>query len=679
MSDTKLEMPFRFTKQEKEEPICPFIFTNPPTSEQQNPSTLPAGQNPDADAAIGNAQGGNLGSCAVSSNLSTQPMISAQPNPDVGTSVKKRVIKVNGDPGYSSDPSMMPPAMCPDNVSQVPFSPSQLVNASVPYAYPAQQQTLPPAVPQPSQMAVIDKNSVDTFGVNNSHEIFVDYKENKMYLLRQKTRNKKNSSNACINGGQRSVYKSENKSSLVFEKTELAKGTISVVSKVIKPKGEFLSVELKGENGKITKCELTFYQINEKRYLNKVLLESKLNYDANNLKYIIEWLRTQYSLTEAYREPVDDVKNGRPFYRDADNIRKKAADTLRVRDEISSYIADNINGNLKLFLLALGCVSKMPLFLSANKLDIRTVVAFCVSDMGMVVGDLSRIYSLDGNSMKGLSEFKDEILESNNMTLLFTRGETDHKLKKGLADLAGYIEMNGVTHKALGLPIFVFDNRSMLKKFDMSKYLVVQYSLTDTTDKTDILCWFQKKMMDDEHFATNLLDLINRYKVKISEEQIQSPKTDLYAILLGTAGTIIRYSDFSSEQADKIVDEFYDWFNSSAVDSSSITKAFCDYIKSSVLPLKSVYEYSADDGKTIYLDDEYLCITMSVFKDAAYALNIEKALLAKQIYEDGFLETGGDKYQKYIKTRSGSHNFYVIPLSKLSRKKEYPEKPKQMA
>lgn len=40
---------------------------------------------------------------------------------------------------------------------------------------------------------------------------------------------------------------------------------------------------------------------------------------------------------------------------------------------------------------------------------------------------------------------------------------------------------------------------------------------------------------------------------------------------------------------------------------------------------------------------------MSVFKDAAYALNIEKDLLAKQIYEDGFLETGGDKYQKYIR------------------------------
>ena len=492
-----------------------------------------------------------------------------------------------------------------------------------------------------------------------NHNVLVDYSKNRIYLLKQKARSKKNSSNALINGGQSTVYKNENKSSLVYENIEIAKGTISIVSKIIKPTGEFLSVKFKGENGEITLCEFTWEQINDKKYLDKFLLASKLNYDKNNLKYIMEWLRTEYSSAEVYREPVDDVENGRPFYHDADNIRKKAADTLRVRDEIGSYIADKINGNLKLFLLALGCVSKMPLFLSANKLDIRTAIAFCVSDM-RAVGALSRMYCLDENSMKGLSEFKDGILDGNNIALFYTSGESDYKLKKGLADLAMFIGTSGVTHKVSGLPILVFDDRSLLKKFDISKYFIVQYSLTDTTDKTDILCWFQKKMMDDEHFAADLLELIKRYKAKLSEEQLQTPKTDLCAVLLGTAGTIMKYSDFSSEQAGKIADELYDWFNSAAVDSSSITKAFCEYIKSCGLPLKSVYEYCDDDGETLYLNDKHLCITMSVFKDAASALKIDKALLIKQINEDGILATDGDKYQKNIKTHSGNRNFYAI-------------------
>lgn len=615
-------------------------------------------------------------SVPASQSNNIQSEMNSQPYTETSAPTNGRVIEISGDPRYSSNPSTMAPAMQSDFVPQVPYSApvqqSQQFANALAYTYPVQQQILPPAYSQPVPMSVNVNNSPDKSFFDKSYKVIMDYQVNKIYLLRQRAGNKTKSSNVNVNSAQNPVILNENKGLHNLERTEIADGTITVGSKVIRAAGEFLAVRFTGENGAKTYEELTLDQINDKKFLNNRLLSAGLNFGTSYLKYIIWWLTSQYNNAETVKEPVDGVgEDGRPFYHNADIIRRKAADTLYVRDKINSYIADNANGNLQLFLLALGCASKMPLFLSANQLDIRTVVAFCVNDMGRAIGELSCMYSFNENSRKGLSEFKPEILESNNMVLFFTKGETDYKLKNGLENLSSFIGLNGVikdTPKGLGLPIFVFDNRSILKKYDMSKYLIVQYGSANPSDLADILCWFQKKMMDDERFALDLLDSINNFKQKISEEQIESPKTDLFAVLLGVSGMILKHSGFSEEETDKAVDNrLRSWLNSASSDSSLITSEFCNYIKNCDLPLKDAHDYDpvTDDEKTLYLNKDNLCITMPVFKKAASNLNTDKNLLAKQLKEDDFLETQKDNFQKYVSTKSGSHNFYVIPLSKL--------------
>lgn len=424
--------------------------------------------------------------------------------------------------------------------------------------------------------------------------------------------------------------------------------------------------------GTIIDDELTYDQINTKKILTEKLLSAGINFNASYLKYIMEWLRTKYNTAQTLAEPCNSIgEDGRPFYRDEHLIRQKAADGLWVKEKINLCIKDKVNGDLNLFLLALGCVSKVTLFLSVNKLDIRTAVSFCANDLGRAVDELSKMYSLDESRKMRLSEYNAEILDSNGIVLFVANGETDYKLKKCLPKLSGDVGMNGIlsgSPKESGLPILVFDDRSLLKKFDMSKYFIIPYSTTDPSDLTGILCWFQKMMMDNERFASDLLIAINNFRQKISEEQNESPKTDFFAVLLGAARTILKYTVFSEEEIAKEIDNrFYNWLDSASVDSSLLTEKFCSYLKICNLQLKDAHDYTpdTDDQKTLYLWNDCLCITRPLFVNAAAGLNIESNLLIKQLNDDGFLVHRKDHFQWNVRTKLGEQNFYVIPLSKL--------------
>ena len=571
-----------------------------------------------------------------------------------------RMIEVNGDP---SDLSMRVAAVGNG------YAPQQQALTNVYTNMPAQQPPAP--VYQQPVTTVSDKSDAGESWFEKNNTVIVDEDKNRMYLLKVKVSTKESHSSTSVNFGQNYVLQNKNNFKTDHGIIEIAKGTIFTSSKVTRSKETFLLVMFKGENGTIIDDELTYDQINTKKILTEKLLSAGINFNASYLKYIIVWLRTKYNEAQTFVEPCDSIReDGRPFYRDEHLIRQKAADGLWVKEKISLCIKDKVNGDLNLFLLAFGCVSKVTLFLSVNKLDIRTAVSFCANDLGRAVDELSKMYSLDESRKMRLSEYNAEILDSNGIVLFVANGETDYKLKKFLPKLSGDVGMNGIlsgSPKESGLPILVFDDRSLLKKFDMSKYFIIPYSTTDPSDLTGILCWFQKMMMDNERFASDLLIAINNFRQKISEEQNESPKTDFFAVLLGAARTILKYTVFSEEIAKEIDNRFYNWLDSASVDSSLLTEKFCSYLKSCNLQLKDAHDYTpdTDDQKTLYLWNDCLCITRPLFVDAAAGLNMESNLLIKQLNDDGFLVHRKDNFQWNVRTKLGEQNFYVIPLSKL--------------
>ena len=617
-----------------QELVGPFIFHNASDSESQT-SSAPTPQS-------GNMQ----------SNTNTQP------SPAPSAPAAGRVIEVNGDP---SDLSMRVAAVGNG------YAPQQQALTNVYTNMPAQQPPAP--VYQQPVTTVSDKSDAGESWFEKNNTVIVDEDKNRMYLLKVKVSTKESHSSTSVNFGQNYVLQNKNNFKTDHGIIEIAKGTIFTSSKVTRSKETFLLVMFKGENGTIIDDELTYDQINTKKILTEKLLSAGINFNASYLKYII--VCTKYNEAQTFVEPCDSIReDGRPFYRDEHLIRQKAADGLWVKEKISLCIKDKVNGDLNLFLLAFGCVSKVTLFLSVNKLDIRTAVSFCANDLGRAVDELSKMYSLDESRKMRLSEYNAEILDSNGIVLFVANGETDYKLKKFLPKLSGDVGMNGIlsgSPKESGLPILVFDDRSLLKKFDMSKYFIIPYSTTDPSDLTGILCWFQKMMMDNERFASDLLIAINNFRQKISEEQNESPKTDFFAVLLGAARTILKYTVFSEEIAKEIDNRFYNWLDSASVDSSLLTEKFCSYLKSCNLQLKDAHDYTpdTDDQKTLYLWNDCLCITRPLFVDAAAGLNMESNLLIKQLNDDGFLVHRKDNFQWNVRTKLGEQNFYVIPLSKL--------------